>query len=103
MNYLGRSNVNSNNSCYLLYEKNKRWAVSDMLKEIGLMLEDEDSILFQAAKNDVPIFCPAITDGAFGFHLFILQQKHKDFVVDVVKDFSNILLSQCQNQPYFYE
>jgi deoxyhypusine synthase len=75
-----------------LYKKQKRWAVSDMLKEIGLMLDDENSILYQAAKHDVPIFCPAITDGAFGFHLYLFQQKHNDFIVDVVKDFGNILL-----------
>ncbi|MBN2127079.1 MAG: deoxyhypusine synthase family protein [Candidatus Diapherotrites archaeon] len=74
-----------------LYEKQKRWAVSDLLKEIGLTLNDEQSILFQAAKNNVPIFCPAITDGAFGFHLYLFQQDHKDFIVDVVKDFGNIL------------
>ena len=77
----------------ILYKKQKRWAVSDMLREIGLMLDDENSILFQAAKNDVPIFCPAITDGAFGFHLYLFQQKHNDFIVDVVKDFGNILLT----------
>ena len=74
-----------------LYEKQKRWAVSDLLREIGLMLNDEDSILCQAAKNEVPIFCPAITDGAFGFHLYLFQQKYPDFIVDVVKDFGNIL------------
>jgi deoxyhypusine synthase len=28
-----------------------------------------------------------------GFHLFMFQQKHKDFVVDVVEDFKNILFS----------
>jgi deoxyhypusine synthase len=76
-----------------LYNKQKRWAVSDMLREIGLMLDDPNSILFQAAKNDVPIFCPAITDGAFGFHLYLFQQEHPDFVVDVVKDFGNILFT----------
>ncbi|MBW2998008.1 deoxyhypusine synthase family protein, partial [Candidatus Woesearchaeota archaeon] len=32
----------------ILYKKQKRWAVSDMLREIGLMLDDEDSILYQA-------------------------------------------------------
>ena len=74
-----------------LYEKQKRWAVSEMLREIGLMLDDESSVLYQAAKNDVPIFCPAITDGAFGFHLYLFQKKHEDFIVDVVKDFGNIL------------
>ncbi len=81
-----------------LYKKKKRWAVSDMLREIGLMLDDEDSILYQAAKNDVPIFCPAITDGAFGFHLYLFQQEHKDFIVDVVKDFGNIILCTSHDE-----
>ncbi|HDD70878.1 MAG TPA: deoxyhypusine synthase [Candidatus Woesearchaeota archaeon] len=76
-----------------LYEKKKRWPVSEMLREIGKMLDDENSILCQAARAEVPIFCPAITDGAFGFHLYLFQQKHPDFIVDVVKDFGNILLS----------
>ena len=76
-----------------LYKKKKRWPVSELLREIGLMLNDENSILFQAAKNNVPIFCPAITDGSFGFHLYLFQQKHNDFIVDVVKDFGNILFA----------
>jgi len=76
-----------------IYEKKARWPVSEMLREFGLMIDDENSILYQAAKNNVPIFCPAITDGSFGFHLYMYQQKHKDFIVDVVKDFENILLS----------
>jgi len=74
-----------------LYLKKKRWAVSDMLKEIGSNLDDKNSILAQASKKNVPIFCPAITDGSFGFHLYLFQQKHPDFMVDVVKDFANIL------------
>jgi len=74
-----------------LYHKKPRWAVSELLREIGLSLKDEHSILYQAAKHDVPIFCPGITDGSFGFHLYMVQQKHPDFVVDVVKDFSNIM------------
>ena len=75
------------------YNKQKIWAVSELLKEIGLKLDDKNSILHQAAKNNVPVFCPAITDGAIGFQLFMFQQDHKDFIVDVVKDFSNILFS----------
>ncbi len=76
-----------------LYQKKKRWAVSELLREIGLLLEDENSILYQAAKNGIPIYCPAITDGAIGFHLYLFQQKHPDFIIDVVADFGNILLS----------
>ncbi len=80
-----------------LYEKKKNWPVSEMLHEIGLMLDDKNSILYQASKQNVPVFCPAITDGAFGFHLFMFQQEHPDFSVDVVKDFANILFSTSQD------
>ncbi len=103
VNRVGNINITNESYCRFedvispmlarLYEKKKRWPVSELLREIGSMLNDENSILCQAAKNKVPIFCPAITDGAFGFHLFMFQQKHPDFIVDVVKDFSNILFS----------
>jgi len=76
-----------------IYKKKKRITPSELFREIGLELKDEQSILYQAAKNNVPIFCPAITDGAFGFHLFLMQQKHPDFIIDVVQDFKNILFS----------
>ncbi len=81
-----------------LYAKQKRWAVSELLREIGLILDDENSILYQAAKHDVPIFCPAITDGAFGFHLYLYQQKHRDFIIDVVQDFGNILFTSSYDE-----
>jgi deoxyhypusine synthase len=80
-----------------LYKIKPRWSTSDFLKEIGLRLKDENSILYQAAKHNVPIFCPGITDGAIGFHLFMFQQKHKDFVIDVVEDFKNILFSSSND------
>ena len=75
-----------------LYNRKKRWNVSELLKEIGFLINDKNSILHQAAKNNVPIFCPGITDGTFGFHLFMFQDKHPDFIIDVVRDFKNILL-----------
>lgn len=81
-----------------LYAKKKRWTVSEMLHEIGLTLNDEHSILYQAAKHNVPIFCPAVTDGSFGFHLYLYQQKHSDFIVDVVSDFGNILHASSHDE-----
>ncbi|PIN74910.1 deoxyhypusine synthase [Candidatus Woesearchaeota archaeon CG10_big_fil_rev_8_21_14_0_10_37_12] len=81
-----------------LYKKQKRWTPSEVFREIGSKLNDEHSFLYQAAKNNVPVFCPAITDGSFGFHLFMFQQKHDDFIVDVVQDFKNILFSTSQDE-----
>jgi deoxyhypusine synthase len=81
-----------------LYKKQARWSVSDMVRELGLMLDDEDSFLYQAAKNNIPVFCPPITDAGIGFHLYMFQQDHKDFVVDVVADFGNILFSTSHDE-----
>lgn len=81
-----------------LYEKQKIWPISEMLNEMGKTIEDKDSILYQASKNNVPIFCPAITDGAFGFHLYLFQQDNEGFMVDIVKDFANILFSTSQDE-----
>ncbi len=81
-----------------IYKKKKEWAVSEMLKEIGLKLKDKNSFLYQAAKNNIPVFCPGITDGSLGFHLYIFQQDRPDFKIDVVKDFGNILFTSSQDE-----
>lgn len=82
-----------NNALKKIYKKKKRWSVVELLKEIGLMLDDKNSILYQCSKNNIPLFCPAITDGAFGFHLFLFQEDHPDFLVDVIRDFKDLILS----------
>lgn len=74
-----------------IYEKKKRISSSELLYELGLLLDDENSILFQAAKNNIPIYCPGIADSSFGFHLFMFQQKHPDFIVDTISDMKRIV------------
>lgn len=69
-----------------IYKEHKRISAADLLKEVGLRINKPNSILHQAAKHNVPIFCPGIADSAFGFHLFLFQQKHTDFVVDTLAD-----------------
>ena len=81
-----------------IYQKHKRIDVSLFLKELGLLLNDENSILYQAAKNNVPIFCPGIADSAIGFHLYLFQEKHKDFIIDVIGDFKNIIFSSNHDE-----
>ncbi|MEM1988877.1 MAG: deoxyhypusine synthase [Candidatus Woesearchaeota archaeon] len=74
-------------------KSNKRITVSELLWLIGEKINDENSILRQCYLKKVPIFVPGITDGAIGFHLYLTQQKNHDFVIDVVKDFANIMFS----------
>jgi deoxyhypusine synthase len=74
-----------------IYQKQKRIPVSTLLKEIGLKLNDKNSILYQAAKNNIPIYCPGIADSSFGFQLFMFQQKNPDFIVDTIKDMERVI------------
>lgn len=81
-----------------LYKTKPKWSVSELVKEIGLRLNDEDSFLYQAAKNNIPVFCPAVTDGSFGFHLFLFREDHKDFQIDIIEDFKNIIFSTSHDE-----
>ncbi len=73
-----------------IYDKQKRISSSKLLYKIGLMIKDENSILYQASKNNIPIYCPGIADSSFGFQLFMFQQKHPDFIVDTIQDMERI-------------
>jgi deoxyhypusine synthase len=61
-------------------------STSELVREFGLRVKDKKSILYWAARNDIPIFVPGITDGAFGSQLWLFRQMHRDFTVDVLKD-----------------
>ena len=74
-----------------IYKKKKRISASKLIHEIGLMLNDENSILYQAAKNNIPIYCPGIVDSSFGFQLFMFQQKNPDFIVDTILDMGRVV------------
>jgi len=74
-----------------LYKSGKKTLSSRQLAyEFGSRLTDKKSILYWAAKNDIPIFIPGITDGAFGSQLWLFKQQHPDFNVDVMKDEQDI-------------
>ncbi len=81
-----------------IYETKKKLSVNQLLKEIGLRIKDENSFLYQAAINNVPVFCPAITDGSLGFDLYLFKQDHKDFEIDIIKDFSDIIFTTTHDE-----
>lgn len=60
-------------------------SIQELLHEIGLLVDDENSFVATAARNDVPIFAPGLIDSMMGLQLWIFNQDH-DFVVDAVAD-----------------
>jgi len=53
--------------------------------EIGKRICNESSILYWAAKNNVPVYVPGITDGAVGYQLWLFSQDH-NFKINLLKD-----------------
>ena len=70
----------------LYKEGKKELSTTELSREIGLRCCTEDSILYWAAKNNVPVFVPGITDGSVGYQLWFFSQDHKDFRINILKD-----------------
>lgn len=66
-------------------EDNGIISIQKLLREVGFLIEDENSILRLAAENDVSIFAPGLIDSMFGLQLWMFTQDHK-LVVDAVGD-----------------
>ena len=60
-------------------------SIQELLHEIGLLIDDDNSFVATAARNNVPIFAPGLIDSMMGLQLWIFSQDH-DFVVDAVAD-----------------
>ena len=65
--------------------KKKVVSIQELLYEIGLLVEDENSFVATAARNDVPIFAPGLIDSMMGLQLWIFTQDH-DFTISAVGD-----------------
>jgi deoxyhypusine synthase len=70
-----------------LYKEGKQeLSTTELCREIGLRCCNDSSILYWAAKNQVPVFVPGITDGSVGYQLWFFSQDHKDFKINLLKD-----------------
>lgn len=62
---------------------------SELAREFGARIKDENSIMKAAYDRNVPIYVPGIIDGSFGTNLFFYAQTNK-FRLDMFKDMSAI-------------
>jgi len=60
--------------------------INGLLREIGLKLEDEDSILYNASRKGVPVFSPGFLDSMLGIPLWMYSKRNK-LVIDPLRDF----------------
>ena len=63
----------------------KEMSTNDVTKMIGENL-GEDSFLYWANKNKIPVIVPGIMDGAVGSQIWMFSQNHNDFRLNVAAD-----------------
>ncbi|SOV82478.1 deoxyhypusine synthase [Plasmodium sp. gorilla clade G3] len=66
---------------------------SEFINTLGKEINDESSLIYWCYKNDIPIFCPGLTDGSLGDNLFFHNYGKKiknNLILDIVKDIKKI-------------
>jgi deoxyhypusine synthase len=71
----------------------KIWTPSDMIAKFGEKINNEDSVYYWCWKNNIPVFCPALTDGSIGdmiyFHGCEKKSENRDnktLILDIAED-----------------
>ena len=70
-------------------ENTREISASQLCREIGKRACNESSILYWAAKNDIPVYVPGITDGAVGYQTWLFSQDH-ELRLNLLKDSSEL-------------
>lgn len=71
-------------------ENKKEYSTHELISFVGESISKEehaeDSIIYWAWKNKVPVIVPGIMDGSFGSQLWFFAQREKEFRVDLIAD-----------------
>ena len=66
--------------------QNISWTPSKLISRLGREIANEDSVYYWAWKNDIPVFCPAITDGSLGDIMYFHSFKNEGLKIDLLED-----------------
>jgi deoxyhypusine synthase len=62
------------------------WTPSRLIARLGKEINHPDSIYYWAYRNNIPVFCPALTDGSLGDMLYFHSYRNPGLVLDVIQD-----------------
>lgn len=67
------------------------WTPSKMIQRFGQEINNTDSVYYWAYKNNIPVFCPALTDGAIGDMLYLFARQRPGLRLDIIGDMIRLL------------
>ncbi|KAI3956935.1 hypothetical protein MKX01_000969 [Papaver californicum] len=66
--------------------ENILWTPSKLIARLGKEINHPSSYLYWAYKNNIPVFCPGLTDGSLGDMLYFHSFHKPGLIIDVVQD-----------------
>ena len=66
------------------------WSPSLLIQRLGQEIDNPESVYYWCYKNDIPVYCPGLTDGSLGDMLFFHSYRNPGLIVDLVQDIRGI-------------
>lgn len=85
-----------------LYKEKKEWSTYELVWAFGEAIKDEEkaeeTLIYWAWKNKIPVYLPGPLDGAWGSQLWSFWQTHKDFKLNLFEDEQDLFLKVMDQQ-----
>jgi deoxyhypusine synthase len=66
------------------------WTPSSFIRRLGKEINNEESVYYWAYKNNIPVFCPALTDGSIGDMIYFHSFRSPGLILDIVQDIRSL-------------
>ncbi|KAF8406907.1 hypothetical protein HHK36_006028 [Tetracentron sinense] len=66
--------------------ENVLWTPSKVIARLGKEINDPSSYIYWAYKNNIPVYCPGLTDGSLGDMLYFHSFRKPGLIIDIVQD-----------------
>ena len=66
-------------------EQGMIWTPSKLINRLGQEINNPESIYYWTAKNNIPVFSPALTDGSLGDMMYFHSYKNPGLVLDILQ------------------
>ena len=67
-----------------------KWTPSRVIHRLGKEINHPESVYYWCYKNNIPVYCPAITDGSLGDMIYFHSYQNPGLVIDLVEDIRSI-------------
>ncbi|KAF7977669.1 hypothetical protein HWV62_3112 [Athelia sp. TMB] len=71
-------------------ESGNVWTPSSFIRRLGKEINNEESVYYWAYKNNIPVFCPALTDGSIGDMIYFHSFRSPGLILDIVADIRSL-------------